>query len=148
MRRNLLTLLSAFSLGLCVVTIGLWVRSYLPLDRGGEGDFGYFDRQFRHEYSSGGGEIEYTWWPHGFVHDEHPRYSHGFGYLFDEDCVEIILPYWFIVSLLVLAPAASTRQWMRRRNHPGVRSTGGFDIRVMPHRCPKSIQKADIHTSR
>lgn len=131
------------SLLLCATTVGLWVRSYLNLDKGRPaitGDDGYLDKHFRHEYSSSDGEIDYAWWPGGFVNGVyHPWYRHGFGFQWDPDCLVIILPHWFIASAFASLPlfAVASRLRNSRITSASCCPKCQYDVRATPDRCPE-----------
>jgi hypothetical protein len=142
--RRLFTLCSAASLVLCVAVCVLWARSYMQLDPERptlSGDDGYWDEAYRHEYLSSHGELEYRWWPDGYVHGEMniPNYRLAFGFKCNPYCLAMVVPHWFVAALTGVLPFAPifgvvVRTRRRRLNRC---SECGYDLRASPERCPE-----------
>jgi hypothetical protein len=180
MRRLLRILLNAatvLSLVLCVVTMAAWVRSYRARDvvwwswanprlqlamstyRGGlfagvmtplVGN----DAQFRPGFEWK------RWAPESYAeaNGKQRTFFNRFGFALDyfqgtaKTTRLLACPYWFIMLLTAILPAARLAGWRRRarrlRMRPGLCPHCGYDCRATPDRCPECGRATGDETSR
>jgi hypothetical protein len=163
--RILLNVATVLSLVLCVATAAAWVRSYQARDavrwslakprmylaaatyRGGL-FAGVFERIGRDTLPPPGA----GWDPSAPLSYAEAGGSKGtffnrFGFAWDYDqnaaytLRQLACPYWFIMLLTAIVPAARLAGWRRRarrlRMGPGLCQHCGYDCRATPERCPE-----------
>jgi hypothetical protein len=140
MRRLLRILLNAatiLSLVLCIATVALWVRSYLPEDLidlgGGAADFdaGIRSAEGGRFLDSAHGAVLIS--PYAWRDPTTGQFVHT------EARVIVVLPYVLPAFLTALLPS----HWLimlyrrRRRRTNGHCQSCGYDLRATPDRCPE-----------
>jgi hypothetical protein len=169
MKRHAFSVAALMSLLLCVATAVLWVRSYRTDDRYGFHHGwtvrsyiggvhvvrGYYFASWGYESFPVGffppvywcteyplDEIGWERW--GFAVAKGRQLSLGIG---DDPATDVqyiamtavVVPYWFIVTVFLVAPAIwiFARARRRRALRQGRCPTCGYDLRATPDRCPE-----------
>jgi hypothetical protein len=164
--RILLNIVTVFSLVLCVATMAGWARSYHARDavywswakpRLQLGAATYRGGLFAGVLNQVG--IKDALLPPGAGWAQRPAVSYneangvqgtllnrfGFGLDYSQNgsytMRELSCPYWFIMLLTAILPAARLAGWRRRarrlRMHPELCRHCGYDCRATPERCPE-----------
>jgi hypothetical protein len=141
--------LTVLSLGLCVATVVLWVRSYRRAD-----SLCSYTGSF--EIISFGGRVGADWEPkrmgindlhwgqvEGFAFDvafpfaEHHGFA-GFAWFVLDPRVGLTFPHWALTLILGALPVSFALAVARRARHSMNRCARcGYDLRATPNRCPE-----------
>lgn len=173
MRRLLRILLNAatvLSLVLCAVTAAAWVRSYQahdwvwwPLENQGLLSIGTYRGGLLAALLTdflpppAAGWLESA--PLSYAEARGPqgtffnRFGFALGYFQGSEGVipRLACPFWFIILLTAILPAARLAGWRRRRARrlrlrPGLCQHCGYDCRATPDRCPECGRETNAAT--
>jgi hypothetical protein len=155
------TLAVVLSLLLCVMAGALWARSYWQMDVVRRWNA---DRRTEQIIISSSGAVRLT--ANRYIHDPvaalpagagslhrifHPqplvtedprarlgvRVTYEWGVMPPDYEFYVRVPYWLIVLLTGILPAAWTYRWLTRKPAPGCCRACGYDLRATPDRCPE-----------
>jgi hypothetical protein len=154
-RRSILNALTAISLLLLLATLVLWVRTDQFADqleyRGPDTSYsltahssGIVYIQFRHHIpvSLEPGQMVSTDWRERWHYDRVNQGYKGNGFIFQKSAAfefyNFGLPYWLILIMTALLPAARLTSRLRGKRHrSGLCPQCGYDLRATPDRCPE-----------
>ena len=160
MKRFLFNSFSILSLALCLITAALWGRSQFVTYSAGRGwsHFGLEAETFRGAisllYVTDESKPDQHWnvdaSPPESVDDEaagrmFPFHHHFAGFVivagpvYGARVMDLAVPFWFIILMLLILPAIRLRTALRERRHRkrGHCESCGYDLRASLDRCPE-----------
>jgi hypothetical protein len=140
--------LTLFSLLMCVAATALWVQSDKTSSQRRDPDtFDLTHREPLYWLVSNSGRLTFCRqegkdWQNPVSHFNVYGIEYASSWVGNSSLVNLLVPYWMIVSLTILPPLVWLRDWRvqrrtRRRESSGLCRTCGYDLRATLDRCPE-----------